>query len=87
MHKNYNQGKDKIFYNVYAKEEGNTIVLTPPAGVKPEAVRYCYKDFCVGTVYNLRGNPLSSFRTDNWDKQTNLIRITQKNNLKFCVSK
>lgn len=60
-------GKDKIFYNVYAKEEGNTIVLTPPAGVKPEAVRYCYKDFCVGTVYNLRGNPLSSFRTDNWD--------------------
>ncbi len=60
-------GKDKIFYNVKAVEEGNTIVLTPPAGVKPEAVRYCYKDFCVGTVYNLRGNPLSSFRTDNWD--------------------
>ena len=60
-------GKDKIFYNVQAVEEGNTIVLTPPAGIKPEAVRYCYKDFCVGTVYNLRGNPLSSFRTDNWD--------------------
>ncbi len=61
-------GKDKMFYNVKAVEEGNTIVLTPPAGIKPEAVRYCYKDFCTGTVYNLRGNPLSSFRTDTWDK-------------------
>lgn len=60
-------GSDKIFYNVKAVDEGNTIVLTPPAGVKPAAVRYCFKDFCVGSVYNMRGNPLSSFRTDDWD--------------------
>ena len=60
-------GKDKIFYNVAATDEGNTIVLTPPAGVKPVAVRYCFTDFCTGSVYNMRGNPLSSFRTDNWD--------------------
>ena len=61
-------GKDKTFYNVEAKDEGNTIVLTPPAGVTPCAVRYCFKDYCVGSVYNMRGNPLSSFRTDTWDK-------------------
>ena len=60
-------GKDRIFYNVEAVDEGSTIVLTPPAGVKPVAVRYCFTDFCVGSVYNLRGNPLSSFRTDDWD--------------------
>ena len=60
-------GDDKVFHDVEAKDEGNTIVLTPPAGVKPVAVRYCFKDYCVGTVYNMRGNPLSSFRTDNWD--------------------
>ena len=61
-------GKDKVFYNVEAKDEGNTIVLTPPAGVTPVAVRYCFKDFCVGSVYNMRGNPLSSFRTDTLEK-------------------
>ena len=55
-------------YNVKeAKGEGATIVLTPTDGVKPVAVRYCWKDYQKGTVYNMRGLPLSSFRTDQWN--------------------
>ena len=58
----------KQFYNVKeAKGEGATIVLTPPDGIKPVAVRYCWKDYQKGTVYNMRGLPLSSFRTDQWN--------------------
>lgn len=61
-------GKDKIFYNVKdVKDEGSTIVITPPAGMKPVAVRYCWKDYQEGTIYNMRGLPLSSFRTDDWN--------------------
>lgn len=62
-------GKDKIFYNVNdVVEDGSTLVITPPAGMKPVAVRYCFKDYELGKVYNMRGLPLSSFRSDNWDK-------------------
>ena len=61
-------GKDKIFYNVNnVAIEGATLVITPPAGMKPEAVRYCWKDYQKGNVYNMRGLPLSSFRSDSWN--------------------
>jgi len=33
---------------------------------QPVAVRYAFKDYIKGTLYNMSGLPASSFRTDNW---------------------
>jgi sialate O-acetylesterase len=35
---------------------------------KPVAVRYAFKNFVVGDLYNTEGLPASSFRTDDWEK-------------------
>ena len=33
---------------------------------KPVAVRYGFKDWCVGDLYGSDGLPISSFRSDDW---------------------
>jgi sialate O-acetylesterase len=37
-----------------------------PEVTEPVAVRYAFKDFIVGDLFNTEGLPASSFRTDNW---------------------
>ncbi len=59
-------GANKIFQPAKAAIRGGTIVITAPAGVKPVAVRYAFKDFVVGELYSTEGYPVSSFRTDEW---------------------
>jgi sialate O-acetylesterase len=60
-------GEDKLFYKAKAniKEDG-TIDVSSDAVSKPVAVRYAYKDYVKGELYNTAGLPASSFRTDNW---------------------
>ena len=60
-------GEDKLFYKAKAniKEDG-TIDVSCYAVSKPVAVRYAYKDYVKGELYNTAGLPASSFRTDNW---------------------
>jgi len=41
-------------------------VVSPSVPV-PVAVRYAFRDFVEGTLYNTEGLPASSFRTDTWD--------------------
>jgi sialate O-acetylesterase len=47
----------------------NSLILTLPAQNfgQLKAIRYCFKNYEVGTVFNMAGLPLFPFRTDDWD--------------------
>ncbi|NTS43903.1 sialate O-acetylesterase [Flavisolibacter sp. BT320] len=57
-------GEDKVFYPAQARIVGEGIRLTSEKVTKPVAVRYGYKDWLAGEVYNTEGLPLAPFRTD-----------------------
>ncbi|MCG6188557.1 sialate O-acetylesterase [Maribellus maritimus] len=60
-------GNNKRFYpaEAFITRQGIT-VFSPQVG-EPVAVRYAFKDFVVGELYNTEGLPASSFRTDDWE--------------------
>jgi sialate O-acetylesterase len=59
-------GADKNFKPAKAMIWQGKIVLSSPDVPNPVAVRYAFKDFVVGELFNTEGFPLSSFRTDEW---------------------
>ncbi len=60
---------DQVFYPANAKiSSGNEILVWNEHLDKPVAVRYAWRNWVVGTLYNTEGLPASSFRTDDWDK-------------------
>lgn len=61
-------GEDKVFYpaNAHFGKDAQTIIVSSPEVDYPVAVRYAFKDYVKGTLYNMSGLPASSFRTDNW---------------------
>ncbi len=61
---------DRVFHQAIAEEVFDTrdIRLSCPEVNKIVAVRYCFKNFAIGKVHNLRWLPLVPFRTDNWEK-------------------
>ncbi|CAM4024804.1 sialate O-acetylesterase [Pedobacter westerhofensis] len=59
-------GADKVFYPAKAVIKGENVVVSAPEVASPAAVRYAFKDFVLGQLYNTEGLPASSFRTDNW---------------------
>jgi sialate O-acetylesterase len=62
-------GNDKIFYPAQAVIVKKDQVRVHSDQVKePVAVRYAFKNWCVGNLYTKEGMPTSSFRTDNWDQ-------------------
>ncbi len=65
-------GANKQFYPASATYNWKTkeMLLSSPEVKKPVAVRYAFKDFVVGDLYNRYGIPASSFRTDNWEDDT-----------------
>lgn len=60
-------GKDKVFYPakafIFNKKE---IELQSEKVENPVAVRYAFKNWVIGHLYNEGGLPASSFRTDKW---------------------
>ncbi len=62
-------GEDKKFYPAKATMmwQKNCIVVTAPEVKTPVAVRYCFKNFQIGNLYNIYQLPAVPFRTDNWD--------------------
>lgn len=63
-------GEDKVFHPAKAtfEEDDNSIVTVSSEEVaNPVAVRYCFRNWCVGGLYNNFGIPAAPFRTDNWD--------------------
>ncbi len=63
-------GSDKKFHPANAKILPNARVgVSSPHVSKPVAVRYAFKDFVIPTLYGANGQPVSSFRTDNWNDE------------------
>ena len=59
-------GADHIFYPADARIIGEGIRVTSDKVTEPVAVRYGYKDWVEGEVFNTEGLPLAPFRTDEW---------------------
>lgn len=62
-------GIDKKFYPAKAKITGGKVEASSPDVKKPVAVRYAFKDYIVGELFNTEGFPASSFRTDDWEEE------------------
>lgn len=61
-------GQDKTFYPATAKINADGTLEMASEKVKtPVAIRYAFKNFVIGELYNTDGLPASSFRTDDWD--------------------
>ena len=62
-------GEDKVFYPAQAmiRNDKNRAVIVWNDTVKnPVAVRYAFKNWAEGSLFNTHGLPASSFRTDDW---------------------
>jgi len=59
-------GANKIFRPAKALINGGNIVVSTPDVKDPIAVRYAFKDFLMGELFNTEGLPVSSFRSDDW---------------------
>src|SRR5665647_3220884 len=62
-------GSDHVFYpataiKVFPKVTDLTVFSDNVT--EPVAVRYCFKNFSIGNINNVYGQPMVPFRTDNW---------------------
>ena len=60
-------GADKVFHPATASIKGGKVEVESEQVAAPVAVRYGYKEFVVGDLFNNDGLPASSFRTDDWE--------------------
>ncbi|MFY0598931.1 MAG: sialate O-acetylesterase [Cyclobacteriaceae bacterium] len=64
-------GKDKVFYPAEAKiVKRKNVLVSSDQVANPIAVRYAWRNWVLGTLYNTNLIPASSFRTDDWDDAT-----------------
>ncbi len=73
-------GADRIFHPAHAVvgRGRRTVMVWNTQVPHPVAVRYCFHNWCVGTLFGQNGLPVSSFRTDNWPAEN----IRQERNRK-----
>lgn len=63
-------GADKRFIPAIARIEGNSLVVWSPQIKQPIAVRYAWKHFFRVNLFSKEGWPVSPFRTDDWEGET-----------------
>lgn len=64
-------GEDKVFHPANAKIVNRKNVFVKSDEVPdPVAVRYAWRNWAIGTLYDTNLLPASSFRTDNWENAT-----------------
>lgn len=63
-------GADRVFHPAKAIElrYNRAIELTSDKVADIKAVRYCFRNFSIGRIHNLKGLPLVPFRTDDWEE-------------------
>lgn len=64
-------GEDWIFYPASARQvysDRCDIEVTSDKVKDIRSVRYCFKNWAPGNVYNMRQLPLVPFRTDQWEQ-------------------
>ena len=59
-------GEDKVFYPAKAKIIRGGVRVQNDNVKSPVALRYAFKDWVVGDLFNSEGFPASPFRTDDW---------------------
>ena len=62
-------GPDRKFVPAKARRDskkGDVVVVWSPDVPEPVAVRYCWRNWSVGGLYNNFGIPAGPFRTDDW---------------------
>jgi sialate O-acetylesterase len=59
-------GEDKRFFPARARIVSRGIQLLSDSVKVPVAVRYAFKDWTTGGLYNTEGLPVAPFRTDSW---------------------
>jgi sialate O-acetylesterase len=62
-------GGDKIFHPATAVITREGVNVKSDLVLEPVAVRYAFKSFATGDLFGVNGLPVSSFRTDNWDRE------------------
>ena len=50
-----------------ARITGGGVILSGEQVKKPVAVRYAFKDWVAGDLFNTEGLPAAPFRTDTWE--------------------
>ncbi|MBQ6087419.1 MAG: sialate O-acetylesterase [Bacteroidales bacterium] len=60
-------GEDRVFHKGFGLVYGKTVEVRSEEVEKPVAVRYCFRNWGVGTLFNCYGIPAGPFRTDGWD--------------------
>ena len=62
-------GSDKVFHPAVGRvfDWEGTVMVESPDVTEPVAVRYCFRNWCVGNLYNNYGIPAGPFRSDDWD--------------------
>lgn len=64
-------GDDKVFYPADAKIiNGRQVFVKSDKVLNPREVRYAWRNWVSGTLFDTSILPASSFRTDNWDDAT-----------------
>ena len=64
-------GEDKVFYPAKAEiTRGRKVLVRSDRVPEPVAVRYGWRNWVVGTLYDTNLLPASSFRTDKWSDAT-----------------
>lgn len=59
-------GSDRTFHPATAVVKGSEVHVSAPGVEKPIAVRYAFRSWAEGDLFNKHQLPASSFRTDNW---------------------
>lgn len=59
-------GEDRKFFPARARIFSRGVQLLADSVRTPVAVRYAYKDWVTGDLYNTEGLPVAPFRTDSW---------------------
>jgi len=68
-------GDDHVFYPAEATiHQRNQVLVKSPHVSHPVAVRYCWRNWAVGSLYNNYLLPAPSFRTDDWDDATRVVQ-------------
>lgn len=60
-------GADKVFHPATGRLMKSGVSVSCPEVAEPVAVRYCFRNWGVGTLYNNYGIPAAPFRTDDWN--------------------
>jgi sialate O-acetylesterase len=61
-------GADKVFHPAKASvnKDNKSVTVSSQEVAAPVAVRYCFRNFLIGNLFNSRDLPAAPFRTDNW---------------------